>query len=232
MDTVLITGANRGIGLGLVKVFLRQEYQVIATYRDESASQELIELALQKNQLSLYPLDVTHDQDIDKLRESLLERNVTLGLLINNAGVMGEVTPDLNLRDDLRQVLEVNTVSVLSLTEKLFSLLAKDANARVINISSLLGSIEKVPQLHDRGYSYPISKAALNMLTSLLAVRYKKAGVTVVSLSPGWVQTDMGGPEGDLTVEESVEKMFHAIKSLTLSDSGKFFHYDGTELPW
>ncbi|XP_045491043.1 C-factor [Colias croceus] len=244
MKSVLITGANRGLGLGMVKFVLKNNKaeNVFATCRN--TSEELKAISQEHNNLHILNLDVTDTSQFDDVATQVAKvmGGQGLNLLINNAGVTTRFTK-LNLvkADQLLENLTVNTVAPIMLTKALVPLLkqAAEANsgkpmgaekAAVINMSSILGSIAQ----NDQGgfYPYRCSKAALNAATKSMSIDLKKDAILVASMHPGWVKTDMGGKNAPLDVDTSVGGIFTTIDKLGENDTGKFLQYDGSELPW
>lgn len=225
-QTVLITGANRGIGLALVVECLALDYLVIATARDLEKAQEL--LALQSkhpNQLNLLTLDVNSELSVANLSSQI----VSIDVLVNNAAIFpeeGEETVDRWQMSHLSKAFETNVVGMARLTQALLGHLLASSAARVVNISSTAGSISgKHSHFY---YAYSTSKAALNMLTRAMAFDLKSQGITVVAVTPGWVQTEMGGSDATLTAKESAGALAKMIGSLTLADAGCFLERDGS----
>ncbi|HVY53516.1 MAG TPA: SDR family oxidoreductase [Gammaproteobacteria bacterium] len=236
MKTVLITGANRGLGLGLVKEFLQDGWRVYAACRHPDQAQELKQLTNAYDaQLNLLKLDVREEQDIHQLAKDFAD--ISLDILINNAGVM--VDPhDRSFSSQIGDVkayylmesFKVNATGPLLLTQALLPSLIKSTNPIVVNMSSNLGSIS---HNHVGGvYGYRASKAALNAISKNMAVELKEKNIAVVALHPGWVKTDMGGPAATLTLAESVKPMQQLISNISMKDSGKFLDYKGEELEW
>ncbi|XP_026329402.1 uncharacterized protein LOC113237243 [Hyposmocoma kahamanoa] len=246
MKSVLITGANRGLGLGMVKYLTKKNegYQIFATCRNRNTSEELKQLEQENANLHILHLDVTNTSSFDEI-SSQIKKVVGgngLNLLVNNAGVTTKFTKlALVKREQLLDNLTVNTVAPIMLTKALLAHLkqASEANsdkpmgterAAIINMSSILGSIAQ----NDQGgfYPYRCSKAALNAATKSMSIDLKKDKILVVSMHPGWVRTDMGGSNAPLDVDSSIQGIFETISKLREEDSGKFLQYDGSELPW
>lgn len=225
-QTVLITGANRGLGLEFVRQYLQAGARVIAACREPDQALELHALA-SLGQLLVLPLEVTDWAEVAALPERLAAERIDL--LINNAGVYGGEAQALGEIDvELWQsVLAVNTIAPLKLVEALLPRLAP--GAVIAQITSLMGSIA------DNGsggcYYYRSSKAALNMVNKSLAVDLAGRCCCLV-LHPGWVLTDMGGPNALIDAATSVAGMRQVLAQATAGDSGKFLKYDGRELPW
>ncbi|XP_069460571.1 C-signal-like isoform X2 [Ambystoma mexicanum] len=250
--SMLVTGANRGIGLELVKKILatpRPPAWVFGACRDTEGprAQELKALASEHSNLVVLQLDVTNRSSIyDALKkvESKLEGS-GLNVVVNNAGVVSRATLEDSTNADMKHVYDNNVIGPLLVSQAFHPLLKKAAQecptaamtcskAALINISSSLGSIAQVPDLFEthKLIPYRISKAALNMLTRCQAEAYKKEGILCVSINPGWVKTDMGGMEAPLTKDTSVRGIMQVLSSLTEKDAGTMLDWDGTTLPW
>lgn len=230
MLTVLITGANRGLGLEFAKQYLASGWRVIGTCRDPGGAKELRALALGDRPLDIHALDVTQSAAAAELGARLKE--TPIDLLILNAGVMGKSSLKLGAlaADDFSHVLDVNVVAPAICLQAFSGHVKKSARKQVVAIGSILGS---VASNGDGGlYSYRSSKAGLNAVVSSAAIDLRDDGVTVVSLHPGWVKTDMGGERAHITASESVAGMRKVIEGLSLADSGRFLNYAGEELPW
>ena len=227
MQHILITGANRGIGLQLTKHYLQAGCQVIATYRNAHDCKQLEDL--QCPQLALIQADVGNDQDLNNLAQFLHGRG--LDLIINNAGVFGPRNQELGTidRETWRQVLEINTISPLMLAQALADNLAQSKGTLAI-ISSKVGSIDD--NSGGAGYMYRSSKTAVNQVVKSLSIDLAPYKIPVVALHPGWVRTDMGGPNGLIDVQESVSGLSHVIDRISMKQTGQFFNYDGSRIPW
>lgn len=223
--TVLITGANRGIGLALAARFGQAGYEVIGTARSPEKAIELKSLGAR-----IEKLDVTSQASVDALAGRL--DDFPIDILINNAGIKGHDAGDLaDLEvDQLETVLNVNTMGPLRLTQALLPNVRQGGGRIVANVSSMMGSME----LNTWGccLGYRASKAALNSLTVTLAVDMGKQGLIFVALHPGYVQTDMNDGKGNYTTQESAAGLFEVITGLDASDNGSFYDFQGKELPW
>jgi NAD(P)-dependent dehydrogenase (short-subunit alcohol dehydrogenase family) len=226
----LVTGANRGIGLALVRRLLARGDRVVATCRHPGKASALNTLAGEyPGRLHVLPLDVANAKSRAELVRELPLVCAHIDLLINNAGVLhsgerfGELT-DANLDDSFH----INAAGPLLLTQTLAPMLSNGAT--VANISSTLGSIANTTRFGTP--SYNISKAAQNMATVLLAHAMRDRGIKVVALHPGWVQTDMGGDGAQITVEESVAGLLRVVDGLGPGDSGGFLDWQGSPMPW
>lgn len=227
MKTVFITGANRGIGLGLVKHYLAQGWQVHATYRDANQAQPLLNLTT-KNPLTCHLLDVTDYPSVAQLAKQL----PAIDLLINNAGYFGPKGYGFGHTDveEWRRVLEINTIAPLKLVEALYPNLSQGKLKHIACLSSKVGSMTE--NTSGGGYIYRSSKAALNSVVKSLSNDLSEQGFVCVALHPGWVQTEMGGPNAILSTPESAKGLVTVIENTSLNDSGRFLNYDGTEIPW
>lgn len=230
-ETVLVTGANRGIGLEFTRQYLAEGCSVIAACRNPDDAEEL--KALGENpggDLVVERLDVTEDAQVQSAVETVQQRFGELDLLVNNAGVYGDDSDFESLApDDLREPFDVNCVGSFRVTRAFLDLL-KRSGGNVAFLTSLMGSVED--NRSGGSYPYRISKAALNMLGKTLAEDYRDEGIYVAILHPGWVQTRMGGSNAKITVEESVSGLRDVIANLDAERSGEFYAYDGEERPW
>jgi len=218
MPKVLITGANRGLGLELARQYSTAGWEVVATVRESSA--ELEELGVRIEQLDM--------RDLDKV-EGFGKRLDSLDLLIANAGTYGPKS--VESADDARgwsETFAVNTIAPFLLAQSVLPLVAKAAG-KLIAITSRMGSIE---DNSSGGFiAYRSSKTALNSAWRSLAID-NSGRVTCAVLHPGWVQTRMGGSSAPLEPEQSIAGLRKVIDGLGPDDSGRFFSYDGTEIPW
>jgi NAD(P)-dependent dehydrogenase (short-subunit alcohol dehydrogenase family) len=222
--TVVITGANRGLGLEFAKQYSAAGWNVIGTARRPDTAKKLHSLGVHVMQL-----DVTQQESVDRLARDL--EGQPIDLLINNAGIfpMATTVPEIDF-DDVTRTLDVNTVGPMRVTQALLDNLRKGNSKKIINITSNLGSIEA--NTDGRFYGYRESKAALNMFTRSLAAELRDEGFTCVVMNPGWVQTDMGGPNAPLQPQESIAGMRAVIDRLTPADSGTFWTHAGQQMPW
>ena len=230
MKTIIVTGANRGIGLELVKQYCNRNYQVIGTYRDETTSGELISMSRNLDNLKVYSLDVSSDQSLKDFSSKLGETPVDI--FINNAGVYGPRDSSFNNVDEKKwiPVFQTNAIAPLLLTQLIIDNLRNGSQKKLIYITSKMGSIDD--NKSGGAYIYRSSKTALNSVVKSISVDLAKDDMKVVLLHPGWVRTDMGGPNGLIDTTASVSGMTEVIDSLSQSDSGCFFNYDGSKIPW
>ncbi len=222
--TVLVTGANRGLGLEFARQYSAAGARVIATARRPQEADELKSLGVRVEQL-----DVTDADSVARLATRIGDGPVDM--LINNAGIGGRAQSIEKLDvDDLDRYYQVNCLGPMRVTQALLPALRKGDRKIVVQITSRLGSIE----LNTRGgyYGYRESKAALNMFNRSLARELAPEGFTCVVLSPGWVRTGMGGPQAPLSPRESIQGMMAVIDKLEAGDTGRFYSFQGDELPW
>jgi NAD(P)-dependent dehydrogenase (short-subunit alcohol dehydrogenase family) len=229
-STILITGANRGIGLESCKQFAGDGWQVIACCRDPAAAAELQQLGERHAGIEIHALDVTDYDRMRALAEILDGRPIDI--LLSNAGVygrkgvaFGEVDPA-----EWREVLEVNTIAPLMLVQAFVDHVARSRQKLIAVVSSKVGSIAD----NSSGGSYPYrsSKTAVNQVVKCLSIDLAGRDIAVVSLHPGWVQTDMGGPKAEISAAQSVGGLKAILQSAGLAQSGGFFEYDGETIPW
>jgi NAD(P)-dependent dehydrogenase (short-subunit alcohol dehydrogenase family) len=230
MAHVLVTGANRGIGLEFVRQCLADGDRVVATCRQPGRAHDLTRLAAaHPGHLSVLPLRLPDARSIAELVHELDVLDVRVHTLINNAGhlVDGERFGHVG-GDALADTFATNAAGPFLLTQALAQRLVD--GARVVNVSSRLGSIESTTSLYSP--SYAISKAALNMATRLLAIALAPRAIAVVAMSPGWVRTDMGGASAPTLVDAAVAAMRATLARIGIADSGSFLGADGTTIPW
>lgn len=227
MPSVLITGANRGIGLEMARQYAADGWKVYACVRDTKKARIL---NMADGDITVLPLDVTSDKSIAALAKTL--KNKPIDILVNNAGIFGAGPQDFGKTDakGWLKTFHVNAIGPLHVLEALIPNLAKGKNKVAATISSLMGSIADLQS--GGNYAYRTSKAAVNMTMSIAAREMKERGITVVLLNPGWVQTDMGGSAAPLVAEDSVKGLRKVLSKVKSSDSGKFINHDGTKLPW
>ena len=233
MKKILVTGAARGIGYELCKQLLEQNHEVLATYRSQSTADALFDLKQNSQNLRLIEMDVNSDKSVQMAFQSIAEQFERLDTLYNNAGILDWATLNEVSAEAFREIYETNVIGAFRVSKASLSLLQNSNNPLIVNISSRLGSISL------RGHSqlggaiaYQCSKAALNMLTAQMAIDYKPLGIRAISISPGWVKTDMGGMEAKYEVQESVRLFTSQIEQLATSESGIFIGEDGEIIPW
>jgi NAD(P)-dependent dehydrogenase (short-subunit alcohol dehydrogenase family) len=221
---ILITGANRGIGLALTRVFLERGDTVYAGTRRPKESPALDQLQVEfSKSLQIVPLDVVDPASVGKCTELLAKSVRQLDILINNAGVLLEgftVAFDELDVDYFDRTFSVNVTGAARVTQAMLPLIRRSKTPRIVNISSGAGSISD--KRNHSYYIYGASKAALNHLTVGLAHELRPEMIIVAAISPGWVRTNMGGQNAELSVEESASAMAKTITNLTMKDSGIF----------
>lgn len=232
METTLITGANRGIGLEFSRQLADDGWCVLACSRNPEKSDALNKLAAEyPEQITLYALDVTDHGQIKRLSQTLA--NKSIDLLINNAGVYPGTKGSSFGQTDYdawAHAFLVNTMAPLRMAEAFITQITRSSRKIIVTITSKMGSVAD----NSRGgsYIYRSSKSAVNMVVKSLAIDLRSNDIISVLLHPGWVRTDMGGPNGLISVEQSVSGMLSVIREFTLADSGKFIAYDGQIVPW
>ena len=232
MKTLLITGANRGLGLEFCKQYAADGWRIFACCRNLENAPELQELAAaHPNLVSLHILDVEDAGGINELAQELADEPIDI--LLNNAGIYpdgGGMGFGYTERDAWIQAFLVNTMAPLKMAEAFISNLERGKFKTIATISSKMGSVDD--NTSGGHYLYRSSKAAVNMVVKSMSIDLAPRGIIAVVLHPGWVLTDMGGPNALITPEQSISGMRKVIAKLTPADSGKFLGYDGWEVPW
>jgi NAD(P)-dependent dehydrogenase (short-subunit alcohol dehydrogenase family) len=230
MPAVLITGANRGIGLEFARQYAADGWDVFASCRNPKAAKELASLARSSEvKLTVLGMDVTDGESVRSAARQL--GNETIDLLINNAGISGvpgQRTGHIDY-ENWAQVLDVNTMGPLRVIEAFVDHIAHSERRLIVTITSGMGSL--TDNTSGGSIAYRTSKAAVNMAMRSVAAEVPR-GITCVVVNPGWVKTRMGGAGAPLPVQDSVAAMRRLFERLRPSDSGKFFNYDGGEHPW
>ena len=224
MTTIMITGANRGLGLEFARQFYNEEYRVIATCRNPKDANELNAIG----DIDVHSLDVTEDKSVAILADKLRGENIDI--LINNAGVIGQRDGFGKLDYDIwAETMDTNVFGPMRVAEAFRDNVMNSKKKQMIFITSRMGSItEAVPN----AYVYRSSKAALNMAVKCLSAELEEKGLIAVLFHPGHVQTDMGGQAAPVTPQKSIEGMKNQIVALTRDDNGRFLSYDGHQIPW
>ena len=232
MKNVLVTGANRGLGLEITRQLLVRGERVFSGCRQPSQAAALQELgATYPGQLTVLKLDVTVDESVQAARTAVLQETGRLDWLVNNAGVLvrGETLYNFDPAV-MTRTLDVNMTGPMRVTAQFVDLLRKGSDPKLLNISSQLGSLDRARA--GGLYSYNASKAALNMVTRMLAHDLRPDGITTVSIHPGWVRTDMGGSHAAISAHDSAAGIIRLADKLTLVDTNKFYTYEGLAHPW
>lgn len=222
MPTILITGANRGLGLEFARQYAAAGWRVLATVRDPLSGRSASEAGAE-----VYVADVADISTLRRLKAALA--GVSLDIVLNNAGVYGQ-NQDFGAVDAeaFLKVMRVNTLAPLQVAELFADQVP--AGGIIAAVSSKMGSVTE--NTSGGFYAYRASKAALNMVIKSLSLDLAGQGVAVVALSPGWVRTDMGGANAPLDPPQAVAGMKAVLDKVKLNDSGKFFHFDGSEVAW
>ena len=231
MANALITGTNKGLGLGLTKTLLHKGYKVFATCRNIVKAKELEELRKRfPDKLIILQVDVVEPNAGKNISNSL--NGEPIDLFVNNAGVIGPGTQRFGgvTSTDWLEVLKVNLVAPLLISQSLIKNVDEGLEKKIFFLSSKVGSI--ADNTGGGMYIYRSSKTALNQVVKSLSIDLLSRRISVIALHPGWVRTDMGGPNALISIEESVNGMASVIAKKNLEDSGKFFNYDGKEIPW
>ena len=233
-QTVIVTGAERGLGLALVQAFLQSGARVIATRNGSDDNLRRLQDS-QGQSLTIVPMDVTDPASIRAGVTSVAAVVTSVDILINNAGVHLEdkhtLLEELDFGDQhLETTMAVNAFGPLRVTQRFLPLLDKGAGKTIINISSEAGSIGDAWRKGE--YAYCMSKAALNMQTKLLCNYLAPKGYRVLAIHPGWMRTDMGGPEADIAAQEAAAGVLELATGEEASDRGIYLDYRGKSLQW
>ena len=240
MPTLLITGANRGIGLEFTRQYAADKWDVVACCRAPGKAAALQELAKAHPAIRIETLDVTNGASIAALADKM--KDTPIDILLNNAGIYsgaggetsaisGDKSQEFGSLDAAawEQVLRVNTIAPIMVSEALVPQLQKGMGKKIINITSRMGSLTA---MKPGSIAYRSSKAALNGAMRAIADTAQAIGLTIVNFHPGWVRTDMGSARADLTAEQSVISMRKVISALKSENNGQFLNYDGQIIPW
>ncbi len=218
--SIFITGANRGIGLELVKESLNKDFFVVGTFRNKLKSKKVFEI--KSSNINLFEMNVIEETSISNVSNQL---NKPIDYLVCNAGInngFGNLFDEDHSHSNMLEVLNINVLGCILTIKNLKKNL--NDNAKIILISSILGI-----QKHNGSSAmiYRASKAAVNNVMVSISEELKSENITVVSFHPGWVRTDMGGPNADLSANESAKSLIESFERLKFHDTGKFFNYDG-----
>lgn len=224
MPTILITGAGRGLGLELARQFAAAGWETLGTVRD------LAKGAAMPKGSQTFLCDVTDRAALARLARDLKDKPIDV--LFCNAGMFGKRGQGVGSVDyDIwAEVMRVNLLAPMACVEALVDRVAASTRRQIVMMSSRLGSIGA--NATGGEVVYRSSKAALNAVTKSLSIDLRSRGITIVAVHPGWVKTDMGGSGADLTPEQSVAGLKRVVEGLTPASTGRFFNYDGAEIPW
>jgi NAD(P)-dependent dehydrogenase (short-subunit alcohol dehydrogenase family) len=229
-ETILVTGSNRGIGLELVNQYAAQGWQVLACCRRPDQATALNRLGEQFSNITIHTLDVSQQDQLQKL--AALLHDCPIDILFNNAGIYGPYGAVFGNTDEAQwlECFQINVIAPMKMMEAFLPHVAASKHKLIAAMSSKMGSMA------DNGsggsYIYRSSKAALNAVMKSAAIDLAPKDVKVALLHPGWVKTDMGGPNAEITVAESVGRMREILDAITLENSGSFFDIDGSVIPW
>ncbi len=229
MPSIMITSANRGLGLEFARQYAADGWRVFAACRNPEVAAELSKLTREAS-VTILPMDVTDPHSIKRAAAALV--NEAIDVLVNSAGIFGKQNQKTGNVDyeSWKEVLDVNTLGPLRVTEAFTDHIARSERKLVVTITSGMGSL--TDNTSGGAIPYRSSKAAVNMVMRSAAIDLAPRGIACVLVNPGWVRTDMGGPGAPLTPGESVAALKRLIATLRLAHSGKFFNYDGREYPW
>jgi NAD(P)-dependent dehydrogenase (short-subunit alcohol dehydrogenase family) len=229
--SILITGTNRGIGLALARIFTQYDWDVIACCRkpDEAEALKSIQAA-SEGRLKIKRLDVTRDEEITALAETLAEKN--LDILLNNAGILGPEEQDFGFLDEdaWLETFKVNSIGPYKMVRAFLDNIARSQRRIIATITSQMGSIQN----NSSGdyYAYRTSKSAANMIMKNLSLDLHAKRITCVALHPGWVKTRLGGKQAPLSPAESAAAIFKTLTSLSEEQNGSFLDYEGRNINW
>lgn len=234
MQNILITGSNRGIGLAIVTEYLKHDdVRVFAACRNPDQANDLQTLRQTHQNLHIIQLDVSDGASIEASVQAISQITDHLDILINNAGVFPRDAPSADFRhleaEKLAYILQTNSIAPVMVTQAYLPLLKNAQPARVVMVSSRLGSI-KLAGTH--GFGYRMSKAALNMAVKIMSQLVASENIMMITTHPGHVATDMGGSGAPVQAIDSAQGLIQLIDNLTPADSGKFYNYTGEKIPW
>jgi NAD(P)-dependent dehydrogenase (short-subunit alcohol dehydrogenase family) len=225
---VLISGANRGIGLEFARQYAADGWRILACCRNPQTATDLQAIASANPLVRILPLDVADFNQIDSLALSL--KGEVIDVLINNAGVYPHSTFGDTNYDEWANAFKINSMAPLKMAEAFVLHLTKSQLKKIATLTSKMGSIDD--NTSGESYSYRSSKTAVNMVMKSLSIDLKPYGISVVTLHPGWVQTDMGGSNALINTHTSVTGLRQVIDQLSLSNTGQFRAFDGKEIAW
>ena len=226
--SVLITGANRGLGLEFTKQYAADGWNVLACCRHPQSALALQALTQAHSNIKIHTLDVADFAQIDTLAIQLIDE--TIDVLINNAGVYPTSSFGDTNYDEWANGFKINSMAPLKMAEAFVQHITRGQLKKIATLTSKMGSIDD--NTSGESYSYRSSKTAVNMVMKSLSIDLKPYGISVITLHPGWVQTDMGGPNGLINAQTSVTGLRIQIENLDLNNTGKFIAYDGKQIGW
>ena len=229
MLSVLVTSANRGLGYEFARQYAAEGWRVFAACRHPQSAKKLQELAA-AGSVDVLEMDVTNSASIRQAAATIGGKPIDI--LLNTAGIIGvpnQTAGDMDYKS-WAEVLNINTMGPLRVAEQFVESVARSKRKLIVTITSGMGSL--ADNTSGGSIAYRSSKAAVNMVMRSLAIDFAPRGVSCVLINPGWVRTDMGGPNASLTPADSVKAMRQVIESLGPAHSGKFYNYDGREYAW
>ena len=225
---ILITGANRGIGLEFTKQYAADGWNVLACCRHPQSALDLQALVQANANIKIQPLDVADFAQIDALALQL--RDESIDVLINNAGVYPHSSFGDTNYDDWAAAFKVNSMAPLKMAEAFVQHISRSQLKKIATLTSKMGSLDD--NTSGESYSYRSSKTAVNMVMKSLSIDLKPYGISVVTLHPGWVQTNMGGSNALVSAQTSVTGLRKVIDGLNVATTGRFIAYDGKAINW
>jgi NAD(P)-dependent dehydrogenase (short-subunit alcohol dehydrogenase family) len=225
---VLITGANRGIGFEFTKQYAADGWSVLACCRTAQSASALQSIAKANNNVQIFDLDVSDFAQIEALALQLKDQSIDV--LINNAGVYPPSSFGNTNYDEWAKAFKVNSMAPLKMAEEFVQHVTRSQLKKIATLTSKMGSIDD--NTSGESYSYRSTKTAVNMVMKSLSIDLKPYGISVVTLHPGWVQTDMGGSNALISAQTSVTGLRQVIENLNLNNTGKFIAFDGKEIAW
>ena len=240
MQRIFITGANRGLGLGFTSAYLAAGNRVFASCRHPEQADALNVLARSyPESLTIVSLDVADQSSIDDSYRQVNLQVDGLDILLNNAGIpfgtgkweSSEKLGSLTF-EGLLDIFRVNALGTLLTTQRYLDLIRNGTNPKIVSISSWFGTIGGKDENFVNNFGYSASKAAINLFMRHLAILLEKEKILTVALDPGWVRTDMGGPQGFLSIEDAVKDLIQVIATLSPGTSGRFINWEGKVNPW
>lgn len=230
-NSILVTGADRGLGLAFVEHYLQQGNNVIATSRRQPIGDALQNLQqLHQDKLTVYFVDLTDEVSINHFAEQLATLNIALDIVINNAGISVEQSLGNWKTENFIQHFMVNSIAPMLMAQAVLPYMKADS--KLIQITSGVGSAQWNIGTEKGLDAYAASKGALNILSRRLSAKVADKNIIVSLLNPGWVQTDMGGSAATTTIEQATLQMTQTIAELSLKQSGLFIEADGSLIPW
>ena len=226
--TILITGANRGLGLKFTELYTQRKCNVLATCRSPQNADRLLKLAEHNDLITIHPLDVGINEEIENLAHKI--KDVPIDILINNAGIWRSSSLGSANKQAWLESFAINSIAPYEVIQALLPNIKMGVLKKVVSITSKMGSIDD--NTSGGSYIYRSSKSALNMIMRSLENDLRAYDITTLTLHPGWVQTDMGGMNALINDEQSVSGMMEVIDALNIKNSGRFIDYAGKHINW